>query len=105
MLKKWRLPFNPETEYFSFRHIWVMLLGLPLYLWNKGALTAIRNNLGSFIMVGKKNLEVSNRKVAKVLVEMDVHLGLLTTMEVEWHGICYHQRIDYLGLPFRCSYC
>jgi hypothetical protein len=76
MLKKWRLAFNPETKYFSLRHIWVMLPGLPLYLWNEGALTAIRNNLGSFIMVDKKNLEASNRKVAKVLVEMDVHLGL-----------------------------
>jgi hypothetical protein len=105
MLKKWRLAFNLETKYFSLRHIWVMLPGLPLYLWNEGALTTIGNNLGSFIMVDKNNLEVSSRKVAKVLVEMDVHLGLSATMEVEWHGLCYQQRIDYLGLPFRCSYC
>jgi hypothetical protein len=101
MLKKWRLAFNPETKYFSLRHLWVMLPGLPLYLWNEGALTAIGNNLGSFIMIDKKNLEASNRKVARVLVEMDVHLGLPETMEVEWRGICCQQRLDYLGLPFQ----
>jgi hypothetical protein len=30
MLKRWRVGFNPETEYFSFRHLWILLSGLPL---------------------------------------------------------------------------
>jgi hypothetical protein len=34
MIKMWRLSFNPETEYFSFRHMWVLLPSLPLQLWN-----------------------------------------------------------------------
>jgi hypothetical protein len=105
MLKRLRLAFNPQTEYFSVRNIWVMLPGIPLYLWNEGALTAIRNNLGNFIMVDKNNLESKNRKIAKILVEMDVHLGMSVTMEVEWRGLCHQKRLDYLGLPFRCSYC
>jgi hypothetical protein len=85
----WGLAFNPKIEYFSVRNIWVMLPGLPLYLWNEGALTTIGNNMGNFIMVDKKNLESANRKIAKVLVEMDVHLGMLATMEVEWRGLCH----------------
>lgn len=89
MLKRWGLAFNPKIEYFSVRNIWVMLPGLPLYLWNEGALTAIGNNMGNFIMVDKKNLESANRKIAKILVEMDVHLGMLATMEVEWRGLCH----------------
>ena len=38
MLKRWRIAFNPDTDYFQFRHLWVLLSGLPLYLWNEGAL-------------------------------------------------------------------
>jgi hypothetical protein len=56
-------------------------------------------------MVDKKNLESTNRKVAKVLVEMDVHLGMSATMEVQWCVFFHQQRLDYLGLPFRCNYC
>jgi hypothetical protein len=91
LLKRWRLSFSPETEYFSVRHIWVLLPGLPLYLWNEGALTVIGNSLGNFIMVDLKNLESAQRKVAKVLVEMDVHLGLPETLEVEWCGFAINK--------------
>jgi hypothetical protein len=34
-LKRWCTGFNPTTDYFSHRHIWVLLPGLPLNLWNK----------------------------------------------------------------------
>jgi len=34
MLKRWRLGFNPSTEFFILRHLWVLLPGLPLQLWN-----------------------------------------------------------------------
>jgi hypothetical protein len=49
MLKRWRLKFDPATEYFSFRHLWVLLPGLPLHLWNLRALEAIGNVLGHYI--------------------------------------------------------
>jgi hypothetical protein len=105
LLKRWRLDFNPEIEYFSVRHIWVLLPGLPMYLWNEGALTSIGNSQGNFIIVYLKNLDLAQRKVAKVLVEMDVHLGLPEILEVEWRGCFHKQKLDYLGLPFRCSFC
>jgi hypothetical protein len=38
MLKRWRLAFNPDTDYFQHRHLWVLLPGLPLHLWNEEAL-------------------------------------------------------------------
>jgi hypothetical protein len=43
MLKRWRTRFDPATEFFSHRHVWVLLPGLPLNLWNKKALMAIGN--------------------------------------------------------------
>jgi hypothetical protein len=105
MLKRWWIAFNPDTEYFSLRHIWVLLPGLPLYLWNEGALTAIGESLGKFIMIDKVNLLATTIKVGRVLVEMDIHLGLSETIEIEWKGKRFLQRIDYLGISFRCSYC
>jgi hypothetical protein len=84
MLKKWRVAFNPETEYFSFRHFWILLPGLPLYLWNEGALKAIGEALGSFIVVDKEVLLSTSRKVCRILVEMDISRGLPETLEIDW---------------------
>jgi hypothetical protein len=36
---------------------------------------------------------------------MDIHQGLLENLEIEWRGRRLIQRIDYLGIPFRCSVC
>jgi hypothetical protein len=46
MLKRWRVCFDPATDYFQFRHLWVLLPGFPLQLWNAKALEAIGNELG-----------------------------------------------------------
>jgi hypothetical protein len=34
MLKRWNTCVDPATEYFSFCHVWVLLAGLSLQLWN-----------------------------------------------------------------------
>jgi hypothetical protein len=52
MLKWWRTSFNLSSEYFSYRHVWVLLPGLPLNLWNLPVLTAIGNLLGHFLKKG-----------------------------------------------------
>jgi hypothetical protein len=41
----------------------------------------------------------------KILVEVDVHVGLLEVLEIEWWGLLFVQRLDYLGIPFRCTIC
>jgi hypothetical protein len=38
MLKRWQVAFDPVSEYFSLINLWVLLPGLPLHLWNEGAL-------------------------------------------------------------------
>jgi hypothetical protein len=50
MLKRWRVGFDPVTEYFQFRHIWVLLPGLPIQFWNEDAFRAIGNELGRFCL-------------------------------------------------------
>jgi len=51
MLKWWRVSFDPTHEYFQFRHLWVLLSGLPLNFWSVKALMAIGNTIGHFISV------------------------------------------------------
>jgi hypothetical protein len=105
MIKRWRFGFNPTTEYFSFRHLWVLLPNLPLQLWNHRALKAIGNCLGRFIGVDEDVLLSSDKRMAKILVEVDTHAGLSEVLEIEWRDLLFTQRLDYLGLPFRCSRC
>jgi hypothetical protein len=105
MLKRWWISFNLSMEYFSFHHLWVLLPGLPLQLWNVKALEVIGNALGHFIKVDNQALLSSDKRMAKVLVEVYIHAGLLETLEIEWRGHLFVQRLDYLGLPFRCSLC
>jgi hypothetical protein len=105
MLKRWRPSFNLATDYFSYRHIWVLLPGFPLNLWNIKALTAIGNILGCFLKVDKVGLKSSNKILAKVLVEIDITAGLMDMLEVEWHGHVMLQCLDYQGIMFHCNLC
>jgi len=105
MLKRWRLGFNPDTKYFNFYHIWVLLLELPLQMWNQKALELIGNSIGHFLRVHEQALGVSDKRMAKVLVEVDVLAGLLESLDIEWRGILFGQRLDYLGISFRCLVC
>jgi hypothetical protein len=56
MLKRWRVAFDPATEHFQHRHLWVLLPGLPLHFWHEGALKAIGNTLGRFISLDSTSL-------------------------------------------------
>jgi hypothetical protein len=40
--------------------------------------------------------------MGKLLVEIDLNEGLPTEMDIVWRGIVYQQRLDYIGVPFRC---
>jgi hypothetical protein len=82
-----------------------LLPGLPLHFWNVAALEAIGNSLGNFISVYASTLSAPSRKLGRILVEMDVHSGLSKLLEIDWRGRRYIQRLDYLGIPFRCSIC
>ena len=48
---------------------------------------AIGNVLGCFIKTDEEALQSSDRRMAKVLVEIDVHEGLLDTLEIDWRDM------------------
>jgi hypothetical protein len=76
-----------------------------LHLWNEKSLEAIGNTLEHFINVDKKVLISSDKKLAKVLVELDIHEGLLESIDIDWRRNLIRKKLDYLGIPFRCTYC
>jgi len=86
MLKRWRIRFDPTTKYFSFCHLWVLLPGLPLQMWNAKVLEAIGNVLGHFIKVDEVALHSHGKIMTKVMVEVDIHAGLLESLEIDWWG-------------------
>jgi hypothetical protein len=105
MLKRWRLAFSPEKDYFLLRHLWVLLPGLPLHFWNEEALRAIGDSLGKFITLDSKSLSSQSRIMGKVMVEIDTSSGLPESLEILWRGRRHLQPLDYLGIPFRCNLC
>jgi len=97
--------FDPVSDYFQHRHVWVLLSGLPLHLWNTKSLTTIGNELGHFLVVHEEALNGNDRQMGRVQVELDIHKGLLETLDIEWRRRVIGQKLDYLGVPFRCSFC
>jgi hypothetical protein len=84
MLKHWRVAFDPMTKHFQYRHLWVLLPGLPIHLWNEGALQAISDAMGKFIALDNQTLVTPSRKVGRILVELDIHCGLPEVLDIEW---------------------
>jgi len=68
-------------------------------------LEAVGNSIGRFLSVDAVSLKSPVKKMAKTLVEVDVHAGLLEVLEIEWQDLVFVQRLDYLGIPSRCTYC
>jgi hypothetical protein len=50
-------------------------------------------------------LGATDKKICRVLVEIDIHAGLLESLDIVWRGYHWSQPLDYLGIPFRCSLC
>ena len=77
MLKRWHYGFDPEFEGIKFRHLWVLLLGLPITIWNKEYFVAIGNHIGLFLHVDEEILNGVDKRVGIMLVDIDMSWGLL----------------------------
>jgi hypothetical protein len=79
-------------------------LGSP---YNSGT-TKLLNLLGllrAFFKSGCKLSSRTDRRMAKIYVEIDIQAGLPEVLEIDWRNQLITQRLDFLGIPFRCSYC
>jgi hypothetical protein len=55
--------------------------------------------------VDEEALLATDKRLCRVLVEIDIHVGLPEAVELEWRGMLRVQRLDFLGIPFRCTWC
>jgi hypothetical protein len=65
----------------------------------------IGDTLGKFLHVDPQFLVGQDRRVGRLLVEFDLQQGLPVDLVIEWHDFVYQQRLDYLGVSFRCATC
>ena len=63
-------------------HLWVFLPSLPFPLWSKNILEGIANTIGRFAAVEDDYHLTYNKRMERVLVEMDISHGPLAEVEI-----------------------
>jgi len=96
------LGFDPYFEPFVIQHVWVLLPNLPIELWLEASLKDIANKLGNFAALDKYFLNIEDKRIERVIVEMDMFKRLLAEMEIEWGLGIFIKTLDYWQPPFRC---
>ena len=52
------------------------MLGFPFPLWNRSLLEGIGNTIGRFVAVEDDFMNAYDKRIAKILVELDISNGL-----------------------------
>ena len=97
--------FDPAWERIQKRHLWAILPGLPFPLWNRSLLEGVGNTIGRFVALEEDFMNSYDKRKAKILVELDITKGLPAEVEILCQDRLFIQRLDYQGIPFRCSVC
>jgi len=85
--------------------VWVCLPALPLQFWTLDYFKAIGNFLGEFLETDLSFEETKQRKVARILVNLNVREGLGEEIDLSWGSFTHSQILDYENVPFRCRRC
>ena len=80
----------------TIRHLWVLFPTLPYPLWNKDILVALANLIGCFVALEKDFHLIFDKRMAKVLVEIDITKGLIPDIDIVCRDRVFTQRLDYL---------
>ena len=83
--------------------MWALLPGLPFPLWNHSLLEGIGNTIGHFVDIDEDFMNSYDKRMARILVELDILKGLPAEIEILCWERLFTQRLDYQGIPFRCS--
>ena len=105
VLDRWHVNFDPAHERVRKRHLWALLPGLPFPLWNRSLLEGVGNTLGRFVALDDDFMNSFDKRMDKILVEMDISKGLPAEIEILCRECLFIQRLDYQGILFRCTCC
>ena len=59
-----------------------MLPGISIELWKTQVLNLVGEKLGKFVYVDERSLKGNNKKMASLLVELDISKGLISEIEI-----------------------
>ena len=104
-LHRWYLGFNLLKNTPSNNLIWVKLPSLPLELWSKETLAEIGNAIGRCVYVDSRCLGEKDKCVAWILIDKSFRGGFPDHIDISWGDFKICQRLDFWGVPFRCSAC
>ena len=83
MLKRWHFGFDPCIENIIYRHIWILLPYFSLSMWHRDAFEDVGNHLGCVLHVGEDVLKGKDKRLGRMLVEIDVTKGFLDEIEIK----------------------
>jgi hypothetical protein len=105
LLKPWSPLFDASREKLDKIPVWVRLPALPLQFWSLDYFKAIGNFLGDFLEADLSFEETKQRKIARILVNLNVREGLGEEIDLSWGNYTHTQLLDYENVPFRCRRC
>ena len=101
-LKPWGPNFYAQSEFNRSMQVWVKLHLFPMELWNDDSLKDIGKNLSKFIMSDDSYKIESARSISKILVEIDVRVGLYESIVFDLGHFKKTQTLYCGKFPFRC---
>lgn len=105
LLKPWHPMFNASRERLDIVPFWVRLPGIPLHYWSERHFRGIGNILGTYLEGDYSSHYTKQKKVARILVSLNVREGLVEDMKLSWGPYTFVQNLDYEYVPFRCRRC
>jgi len=102
VLKRWTPFFYVKMERVDVVLVWVQLPSLPMQFWNIACFSTIGRRLSNFLEDNYSFEEMRLMIVAKILVRMDLRLGILKEMKIKTTSGTFLQPLDYEDIPFRC---
>ncbi|KAL0359389.1 UNVERIFIED_CONTAM: hypothetical protein Sangu_0788300 [Sesamum angustifolium] len=101
---KWDPTFNPSQES-SVVPLWVEFPELPAHLFQKDALFAMANMVGTPLQLDDYTVNQATLTCAKVCIEVDLNRPLLEEFIINIRGVNLVQKVVYEQAPQYCKLC
>ena len=97
---KWHPMFDASRERVDVVPTSVRLPSLPFPFWTMEHFMHIGNLLGNFLEVDFSFNNTSLKRVARILVSINIRNGLPGAMRINWKEYSHLQTLDYENVPF-----
>ena len=92
--------FDASQEPIDVVPTWVILPSLPFPFWTMEHFMHIGNLLGNFLEVEFSFNSTGLKRVAHILVSINIRNGIPGAMRIAWKDYSHLQTLDYENVPF-----